>query len=115
MIYQVDSNFFNDFFNDIFSILVNIAGAVEKERGDFIHHVKSHKNGYCDSVCEYRFVGKLGFGGKFYFSSIKNIHVSCYEENKNLSRLWIIKRTNNALVDIATKYKWLTEIERTKQ
>ena len=45
----------------IYDLLVNIGGAREDERQDFIYHHCVYENG-CQ---EWRFRGKLGFGGKY--------------------------------------------------
>lgn len=46
--------------NAIYDILVDKAGAYEGDRPGFVYH---ESNEYCS---EYRFMGSLGFGGKFW-------------------------------------------------
>ncbi len=51
---------------------------------------------------EFRFQGKLGFGGKFYYrpnyqSNEPRAYVSCYLEDETPERLRIIKEANAAL------------------
>ena len=45
---------------------------------------------------EYRFIGALGFGGKFWRGR-SEWHVSCYPEDRNPERDERIKRANHAL------------------
>jgi hypothetical protein len=47
---------------------------------------------------EYRIMGRLGFGGKFWNSSNRDVpDVDCYPEDKTAERLQIIDETNAAL------------------
>lgn len=76
--------------NKIYDLLVNIGGALESERDDFIfEHVGSEYG--CQ---EWRFSGKLGFGGKY--RSERN-EVDCYREDETPKRLKIIEELNNEL------------------
>lgn len=76
--------------NNVYDILVNIGDASERERESFIYH---HTNE--DDVCnEWRFQGKLGFGGKYRES--KN-SVDCYREDLNPEREKIIEKINQEL------------------
>ena len=61
--------------NKVYDILVNMGGASSslKDRNDFLYHHVESENG-CD---EYRFGGKLGFGGKYYSGTNT---VDCYSE-----------------------------------
>lgn len=74
----------------VFDLLVSIGGANESQRDDFVfHHAR------CSPPCtEYRFQGKLGFGGK-YLSSLNK--VCCYSEDLTKKRLEIIDRLNAEL------------------
>lgn len=47
--------------NEIYNILVSLGGAMEDDRDDFIYHHCLYKDG----CREWRFCGKLGFGGKY--------------------------------------------------
>jgi hypothetical protein len=78
------------FFSEVYSILVEKAGALEEERTDFMFHHDREK-----SPCEeWRFRGKLGFGGKYYSRSNT---VSCYSEDLTPDRQKVIAETNEAL------------------
>jgi len=73
--------------NKIYDLLVSIGGANESDRSDFIFH-------HCTSVygcSEYRFQGKLGFGGK-YRSGWNG--VTCYHETET-EEIRIVKELLN--------------------
>jgi len=76
--------------NEIYDILVHIGGAHEFEREGFIysHCISEH---CCE---EWRFCGKLGFGGKY--RSLTNT-VDCYIEDMNDERFAIINKINSEL------------------
>lgn len=81
--------------NTIFDILVTEADAPEWQRDDFVF---TQTVGRCD---EWRFMGSLGAGGKFYRSGGR-WYVSAYSEDIEArpERSEVITRTNIAL-DIA--------------
>ena len=74
--------------NRIWSILVEHAGASEMHRNEFLIAAKD------PGISEFRFSGKLGFGGKFWASRFE---VDCYPEDENKKRKKIIENTNNLL------------------
>lgn len=86
--------------NEIYDILVSIAGAPEDHgRDDFVYH-------QTNEVCsEYRFQGKLGFGGKFWRNMGirgdgtwgERWYVTYYSEDETNARLEITERVNKAL------------------
>jgi len=76
--------------NIVYDQLVNIGGAYEPERDSFIYHHTESKDG----CSEWRFVGKLGFGGKYRSGSNS---VDCYKEDTNPERIKIMKELNDAL------------------
>lgn len=79
-----------------YDILVEHAGARddEGERQAFAQHV-AHVERPCQ---EYRFQGKLGFGGKFWNDDRRETpFVNCYSENATPERTSIILKTNAAL------------------
>ena len=75
--------------NKIYDILVKKGGAYERMRGAFIYYTIEDM-----SWDEWRFSGKLGFGGKY--RSGKN-EVDCYSEDENPERLQIIEEINKLL------------------
>lgn len=91
--------------NKIYDILVEAgASADEHMRQDFIHHFTSY-----DPPTEWRFMGKLGFGGKFRYRPCGAVFiVDCYSEDMNSTRRKVIDETN-------TKLKPLGDEEAEKQ
>jgi hypothetical protein len=76
--------------NQVYDILVKKGGASETMRDSFLYHHCESKYG----CCEYRFGGKLGFGGKY---RIQYNKVDCYSEEETPSILNIINEINNEL------------------
>ena len=73
--------------NKVYDLLVSIGGASESERNSFIYHHIEAKGG----CSEWRFGGKLGFGGK-YRSGTNS--VDCYKEDETQDRIKIIENLN---------------------
>lgn len=81
-----------EWFDKVYSILVQFAGAREEDRDGFIY---DHTN---DFECrEWRFCGKLGFGGKYRSGRNK---VDCYPEDLTPERSAIIQQTNEELANL---------------
>lgn len=80
----------------IFTVLVEHAGASEDERHDFVHHQTA---GPCT---EYRFIGSLGFGGKFWRSS--GWYVNTYPEQLTPAREQAISQTNTVLQELYARH-----------
>jgi len=79
--------------NKIYDILVTLGGAFEPERDSFIYHHSKNK----DICTEWRFQGKLGFGGKYY--SDLNV-VDCYSEDETPTILKLIEKINIELKNV---------------
>lgn len=79
--------------NKIYDILVSIGGAYEPERDSFVYHHTESKYG----CSEWRFSGKLGFGGKY--RSLRNT-VDYYAEDTSPERDSIVEKINKALSEI---------------
>lgn len=103
--------------SEIYAALVEHAGANARDPWGFVHHLmRSHES----SVFEWRFMGFLGFGGKFYRdrnsrpdgSWGETWRVSCYPEDSNPEREAIIATTNAALHDLLMRHL-NTETENT--
>lgn len=77
-----------EYYNAVYDILVNEAGANEEWRTHFITMFLGE--GPPD---EYRFQGRLGFGGKLW----SDCRVTCYREDETPERLEIISKVNNML------------------
>lgn len=73
--------------DSIFTILVEIGGANESMRSSFIHN-------HIDGCKEWRFMGYLGYGGKY---RSKSNTVDCYLEDETPNRLEIIEKLNRRL------------------
>ncbi|MBK8037669.1 MAG: hypothetical protein IPK22_11115 [Verrucomicrobiaceae bacterium] len=83
-------------FDSVFDALKNIGGAHESMRQDFIyHHARS-----ADPCDEYRFQGKLGFGGKYWR---KENRVSCYREDETPERLRLIIELDAAIAKLSNR------------
>ncbi len=83
-------NLTKEFANKVYDVLVTHLRADERMRDDFIYHHVESKEG-CH---EYRFMGNLGFGGK-YWSETNT--VSCYLEDETQGRKELIKIANKEL------------------
>lgn len=57
-----------------------------------------------EHVPEYRFIGGLGFGGKFWIDSDRWF-VTCYREDETPARLAMIETTNQALADLRSRIR----------
>ena len=74
----------------VWDVLVEMAGAREEERDQFVRHAESTKPG----DLEYRFCGKLGFGGKIRSQYDGTWSVDCYPEDSTPERRTIIEAVN---------------------
>ena len=85
-----------DMANRAFDILVEHAGAPENWRGSFIH-------GW--GTPEFRFIGMLGFGGKFWVNQSDSYnngkpYVNCYPEDLTPERGQTIENVNRLLATL---------------
>lgn len=89
--------------NKIWDVLVKEAGAPDEpqllgnEREQFLQHFPKCR--------EFRFIGKLGFGGKVRYQkhvsrAEPKVYVDCYQENLTPEREEIIENTNRALFEV---------------
>lgn len=85
----------------IWDVLVAVCGA---NRDDFPGFEACAKN---ESLpIEYRFQGKLGFGGKIWIDRNRPFgEVSCYKEDETPERLEIIENTNELLASLCGNKK----------
>jgi hypothetical protein len=74
----------------VWDVLVEMAGAREEERAQFVHHAETTKPG----DLEYRFMGKLGFGGKVWSLYNGGWRIDCYLEDSTPARRKIIEAVN---------------------
>lgn len=78
--------------NEIYDILVELGGAYEHARDQFLA-AAAH------GITEYRFGGHLGFGGKFWTTK-GGWTVDCYPEDETAGRLATIDDINHRLATL---------------
>jgi len=71
-------------------VLVELAGAREDDRETFVRHAEQTPSG----DLEYRFCGKLGFGGKIWSLTDDRWRIDCYPEDSTPERRAIIDAVN---------------------
>lgn len=84
-----------DIIRRIYNVLVEVCGAGKSDEDSFIYR---HQEG-CH---EFRFIGALGFGGKFYnagksFDGKSPWRVDCYQEDLTPKRQEVIEKANHLL------------------
>lgn len=72
----------------IYATISNICGASVRQCDDFAYHFPE-----CG---EYRFQGKLGFGGKIYADPLR-VWVDCYPEDRTPERVALIEKANKVI------------------
>jgi hypothetical protein len=99
---MTDNEVLMEFFGRVYDVLVAHAGASrdEDERFAFIFEYSGQK-----PTGQYRFCGKLGFGGKFYWPGFC---VGCYPEDRTAEREAAVEATNLALKSLGVEYRALT-------
>ena len=84
----------------VYDVLVDLCGAVD-DLGNRTQWAcfwdKRH------DLREYRFIGSLGFGGKFWVNSGR-WYVTCYREDETIERLAIIEAANARLAALLEEY-----------
>ena len=88
--------------NAIYTVLVNEAGAEEAStfRQRFVQYLSTDE---AFEYREFRFCGKLGFGGKCNVDVHRrkcSVYVSCYWEDETCERRQIIHRCNSMIKEI---------------
>jgi hypothetical protein len=79
--------------NKVYDLLVQLGGAWEDDRWDFVYHHTESEYG-CG---EWRFGGKLGAGGKY--RSSHNV-VTCYREDETPQTKELMNELNTKLAQI---------------
>lgn len=81
----------------IYDVLVKYAGARDDEydKNTFVQCAFDWDYNF---NFEYRFMGKLGFGGKVWLPLDENPSITCYREDETPERKKMIKKTNDELV-----------------
>lgn len=83
------------FLNKVYDLLVEVGGASIHDKSYFI--TAHMRNPPCD---EYRFQGKLGFGGKY---RSKTNRVDCYPEDETKERREIMSLLNGELAKLVLR------------
>jgi hypothetical protein len=83
------------FYTACFRILVDHAGARKEDEDNFVDAMMREVDG-TDGVNEWRFMGSLGAGGKFWRTQ-GNIFVDCYPEDRTEERTTTITLVNQKL------------------
>ena len=92
---NINSNMTIEQANKIYNILVNLGGASEDMRDSFVYHHIDDKTDKNHEICtEWRFMGKLGYGGKY--RSRYNT-VDCYKEDETKTTLKLVNEINELL------------------
>lgn len=89
----------NELANEIYDVLVEVCGATNDNvmRPSFLHAFTKPNH-----TAEWRFIGSLGFGGKFWACNGK-FYVNCYQEHENTERLATIAEANRRLAEIHSR------------
>lgn len=83
--------------SEIYDILVLVCEARESHREDFCVAQTE------EVISEWRFMGALGFGGKFYRQTgDKKWYVDCYREERTAAKLVMIEAANERLEILRT-------------
>lgn len=80
----------------IWGILVNHAGAVDTD-SNWVSFRQWFDRAFEKGGDEYRFMGDLGFGGKFWLHRRDGMYVTCYPEDRTPERDTIVDATNRYL------------------
>lgn len=79
----------------IWLVVVHVCGAIPEEMINFVRYAE-------EDPLEFRFQGKLGFGGKLYFDTPPR--VSCYQEDETPERKRMIEDANKFLAVLAESW-----------
>ena len=90
--------------NAIFDILVQECGAFGDDRLGFVY------NQTTEPVSEWRFCGKLGFGGKFWRNNGR-MYVSCYPDDETPERMKMIEAANKRLELLANEERIQNDLQ----
>jgi hypothetical protein len=82
-----------EIFTRAYDILVDQAGAPGRAetRASFVSHFTTHRG-----ALEWRFMGSLGFGGKFWRNDGR-YYITCYREDETKKRKAVIDKVNRLL------------------
>ena len=80
--------------NKVYDILVEVCGANSDNRNTFVH------NQTTEFQYEWRFMGNLGFGGKFKRGDHGSLSVDCYQEDSSPEKVAIMTKANDLLAPL---------------
>lgn len=89
---------------DLLQLLTKTCGAPTDEK-DFLYHVGEYLAGRVNHPLEYRFCGKLGFGGKLRLNVGEAPRVDCYSEDETPARQKLIDAANKELAALYSQMK----------
>lgn len=81
-----------EFYEKVYDVLIELGRANESTRSQFVWLHSEPEQEYL--IEEYRFSGKLGFGGKYW--RLRN-EVNCYPEDETKERHKLIQKINERL------------------
>jgi hypothetical protein len=84
------------FYDRVYDLLVEI-GAPADAKADFLQYFMADR-----AISEWRFQGKLGFGGKFWRSA-RGHEITCYNEDSSKGRDELIARTNRRINELVAE------------
>jgi hypothetical protein len=89
----------DEFFNRVYNVLAECCNVQDDKssRATFVFHFCGER-----PTSEYRFMGALGFGGKFRFPGFT---VDCYPEDSNPRSTAMIAQANAALIPLRAEYE----------
>jgi hypothetical protein len=88
-----------EFYEQAYEILVELGGAPPSMKSNFVHSFSTDKR-----TSEWRFQGKLGFGGKFWRRP--NGHdVTCYTEDLTTETGKLVQTLNERIATLERNFK----------
>jgi hypothetical protein len=87
----------NEHFTKVYGVLIEKAGAPPSYSDSFLPFAADWWNNNFWSTKEFRFMGKLGMGGKIWLDP-EGYRVSCYSEDRTPEREKILKDVNSDLM-----------------
>jgi hypothetical protein len=93
----------------VYTLLVSLGGASENDRPSFVQYYTENVN----LPSEWRFMGTLGLGGKFYMDEF-SWRVGCYREDDTPARISTITTLNQVLADLRLAPDTVTDPEASR-
>jgi hypothetical protein len=90
--------------NLIYDVLVEHCGALESSRDSFLYNHNDNEQIKSHGSSEFRFMGKLGMGGKFRINR-ERFFVDYYLEDETPEMKAIAKNTNERLTQLTSSFR----------